>query len=55
MQREKLAIVSSGIPFGLAIVTLPNQFLFLKTVPNSFWTEYFPLPFELAGSLHSLC
>ncbi len=45
MQREKLAMVGSGILFCLAIVALPNQFLFSKTVPNSFWTEYFPLPF----------
>ncbi len=45
MQRERLAMVGSGIFFGLAIITLPNQFLFSKTVPNSFWTEYFPLPF----------
>jgi len=45
MQREKLAMLGSGILFCLAIVALPNQFLFSKTVPNSFWTEYFPLPF----------
>ena len=45
MQREKLAMVGSGILFGLAIVIFPNQFLFSKTVPTSFWTEYFPLPF----------
>lgn len=45
MQREKLAMMGSGILFGLAIVVLPNQFLFSKTVPNSFWTLYFPLPF----------
>lgn len=45
MQREKLAMIGSGILFGLAIVAVPNQFLFSKTVPNSFWTEYFLLPF----------
>ncbi|MBU2114113.1 MAG: hypothetical protein KKE94_10135 [Gammaproteobacteria bacterium] len=45
MQREKLAMLCSGILFGLAIVAFPDQFLFSKTVPNSFWTEYFPLPF----------
>jgi hypothetical protein len=45
VQRERLAMVGSGILFGMAIVTLPNQFLFSKTVPNSFWIEYFPLPF----------
>lgn len=45
MQREKLAIVVSGILCGLAIVALPDQFLFSKIVPNSFWTEHFPLPF----------
>ncbi len=45
VQREKLAMLGSGILFGLAIVFLPNQFLFSKTVPTSFWTEHFPLPF----------
>lgn len=45
LEREKLAMVASGILCWLAIVALPNQFLFSKTVPNSFWTEYFPLPF----------
>jgi hypothetical protein len=45
VQRDKFATVGSMILLGLAIVVLPNQFLFSKTVPNSFWTEYFPLPF----------
>ena len=45
MQREKLAMLCSGVLLGLAIVAFPDQFLFSKTVPNSFWTEYFPLPF----------
>lgn len=45
MQLEKLAMLCSGILFGLAVVAFPDQFLFSKTVPNSFWTEYFPLPF----------
>lgn len=45
MQREILARVGSGIFLGLAIVAMPSQFLFSKTVPNSFWTEHFPLPF----------
>lgn len=45
MQREKWAMIGSGVLFGLAIVALPNQFLFSKAVPNSFWTAYFPLPF----------
>lgn len=45
MGREILLIAASGILLGLAIVALPNEFLFSKTVPNSFWTEYFPLPF----------
>ena len=45
MQLEKLAMLCSGILFGLAVVAFPDQFLFSKTVPNSFWTKYFPLPF----------
>jgi hypothetical protein len=45
VHREKLTAVGSAILLGLAILVLPNQFLFTKTVPNSFWTEYFPLPF----------
>lgn len=45
MQRENLAMLSSSILLGLAIVALPNQFLFSKVVPHSFWTAYFPLPF----------
>ena len=45
MQRGRLAMLGSGVLFWLAIVVLPNQFLFSKTVPNSFWTEHFPLPF----------
>lgn len=45
MQRGKLASIGSVIFLGLAILVFPNQFLFSKTVPNSFWTEYFPLPF----------
>lgn len=45
MQREKLGMAVSAILLGLAILVLPNQFLFSKTVPNSFWTKYFPLPF----------
>ena len=45
MQRSKLAMLGSGLGFGLAIISCPDQFLFAKTVPNSFWTEYFPLPF----------
>ncbi len=45
MRREALIIFLSGILLGLAIIILPNQFLFSKTVPKSFWTEYFPLPF----------
>ncbi len=45
VQRENIAAIGSGILLGLAIVMLPNQYLFSKTVPNSFWTEYFPLPF----------
>ncbi|WP_154667201.1 hypothetical protein [Niveispirillum irakense] len=45
MKREKLAVLCSGIILGLAIIFLPDQFLFSKTSPKSFWTEYFPLPF----------
>lgn len=45
MQRGKFAAVGSSILLGLAILVLPNQFLFSKTVPTSFWVEYFPLPF----------
>jgi len=45
VSREKLAARGSGILIALAIIALPNQFLFSKTVPNSFWTRYFPLPF----------
>ncbi|MDH2434609.1 hypothetical protein QCD60_18865 [Pokkaliibacter sp. MBI-7] len=45
VQREKFAAVGSAILLGLAILILPNQFLFSKTMPNSFWTEYFPRPF----------
>lgn len=45
MQRSKLAAISSVILLGLAILVFPNQFLFSKIVPNSFWTEYFSLPF----------
>jgi hypothetical protein len=45
VQREKLGIAASAILLGVAILVFPNQFLFAKTIPNSFWTEYFPLPF----------
>ncbi len=45
MQRYQYAALCSTALLGLAIVVLPDQFLFSKTVPNSFWTEYFPLPF----------
>jgi hypothetical protein len=45
VQREKLAMLGSGIIFGLAIIYFQDPFLFSKTVPRSFWTEYFPLPF----------
>jgi hypothetical protein len=45
VQREKLAMLGSGILFGLAIISLPDQFLFSKTLPSSFWKEYFPSPF----------
>ena len=29
----------------LAIIGLPDLYLFSKVVPNTFWTKYFPLPF----------
>ena len=45
VQRYQYAALCSTALLGLAIVVLPDQFLFSKTVPNSFWTEYFPLPF----------
>ena len=45
MQREKLATIGSTILLGIAIIGLPNQFLFSKNVPNSFWTEHFQVPF----------
>jgi hypothetical protein len=45
MQRVKFTAVSSAILLGLAILVLPNQFLFSRSVPDLFWTKYFPLPF----------
>ena len=45
MQRVNLAAVGSTILLCFAIIVFPDQFLFSKTVPNSFWTGYFPLPF----------
>lgn len=45
MQRMKFSLIASSVLLWLSIIVFPNQFLFSKTVPNSFWTEYFPLPF----------
>ena len=45
MNREIATIIISIIFLCVAIILLPNQFLFSKIVPNSIWTEYFPLPF----------
>lgn len=45
MRRETLVKVVSGILLSLAIIALPEQFLFSKVVPNSFWVNYFPVPF----------
>lgn len=45
MRKESLGMASSTVILTFAILVLPNQFLFSKTVPNSFWTAYFPLPF----------
>ncbi len=45
MQRVKFAAFGSAILMWFAIILLPDQFLFSKIIPTSFWTEYFPLPF----------
>ena len=45
MQRTKFSLIASSVLLWLSIIVFPNQFLFSKIVPNSFWTEYFPLPF----------
>ena len=45
MKREIATIIISTIFLSVAIILLPNQFLFSKIVQNSIWTEYFPLPF----------
>ena len=44
----KKDIIKLGISFTLlllSIILLPDQYLFEKSVPNSIWTKYFPLPF----------
>ncbi|MGH1470712.1 MAG: hypothetical protein ACRBCS_05930 [Cellvibrionaceae bacterium] len=45
MNRSIMPSIISGTLLVLAIVLLPDQYLFSKTVPNSFWVKYFPLPF----------
>jgi ABC-type spermidine/putrescine transport system permease subunit I len=45
VQRTKFSLIASSVLLWLSIIVFPNQFLFSKIVPNSFWTEYFPLPF----------
>jgi hypothetical protein len=45
VQRTKFSLIASSVLLWLSIIVFPNQFLFSKIVPSSFWTEYFPLPF----------
>ena len=45
MNRSVLPSMISGTLLALVIVLLPDQYLFSKIVPNSFWVKYFPLPF----------
>ena len=45
MDRNILPGIISSALLILAIVLLPDQYLFSKTVPNSFWVKYFSLPF----------
>ncbi len=45
MNRQRLINSASGLLLFFAILTIPDIFLFAKTVPNSFWTENFSLPF----------
>lgn len=41
----RYSFIFSALLLSSAIIMLPAQFLFSKTVPASFWTAYFPLPF----------
>lgn len=45
MNREILTSLTSEVFLCIAIILFPHQYLFSKTVPNSVWTQYFPLPF----------
>jgi hypothetical protein len=45
VQGMKFSLIASSVLLWLSIIVFPNQFLFSKIVLNSFWTEYFPLPF----------
>ncbi len=45
MSQIRLVAIICGVILGGAIIAFPDQFLFSKTVPSSFWTKYFPLPF----------
>jgi ABC-type amino acid transport system permease subunit len=45
VQRMRFSLIASSVLLWLSIIVFPNQFLFSKIVLNSFWTEYFPLPF----------
>jgi ABC-type spermidine/putrescine transport system permease subunit I len=45
VQITKFSLIVSSVLLWLSIIFFPNQFLFSKTVPNSFWTEYLPSPF----------
>ncbi|MAZ89608.1 MAG: hypothetical protein CL693_18395 [Cellvibrionaceae bacterium] len=55
MNRKRLLNSASGLLLFLAILTIPDIFLFAKTVPNSFWTEYFPLPFGAGWFVAFIC
>ncbi len=45
LHGSRLVALICGVILGGVIIAFPDQFLFSKTVPNSFWTKYFPLPF----------
>ncbi|WP_347332590.1 hypothetical protein [Marinimicrobium locisalis] len=45
MIRKYVPALISGLLIVVVIILFPHQFLFSKIVPNSLWTEYFPVPF----------
>lgn len=45
MSRSTFAMLASGLFLCAAIVLFSEQYLFSKSVQNSVWTRYFPLPF----------